>query len=426
MPTLAQVLVLLAAATAPPDEVDDVRSSLLAVGDVDGDGVPDVLLASRPAADAEKESGPSALRVLSGTDLSDVICIPQDDCGGFGRALAAAGDLDADGFVDVLVAGNGRVVALTFADSNMLFELDVPDWEDELGMAIAGGRDLDADGFPDVALSAACAVFPAASPVFLHAGPAGRPLGRLDPGDGTARGARRQAYGVGLALLPDLDEDGGAEIAVGVPQGGGRRGDASRVPPKGYVDVRDHEGHRLLRIEAAAGDDGPYFGWGLSLAGDADADGSPDLAISAPSSAVAVHSLADGARLWSRDYEQGYMLSEGSSLGAVGDVDGDGLDDLVVGANETGIDCDPGGVWILSGAGGATLAHHDPGPPPPGAGSSGFGPCFVGVDVEPVGDVDGDGIRDVAAHAPRARRVDILSGDGLRPIATRSTASIWR
>lgn len=405
------------------DEVDDIRASVLGVGDLDGDGTPDLVVASRDGCAANPEL-PSTIWVLSGCDGGEVFRVraPEGDSE-FGRALAAAGDLDGDGFVDLLVAGHGRVHALTSIDGGWLFAISSPDpGYDTFGHAIAGGHDLDADGFPDFAVSAASLSYHEPPPVYLFAGPAGAVLGRLEPdAPESGRGDWRRPYGQGVSLLQDMDGDGGGEIAISVRRGFKGCKDAQGEPPPGHVDVRKADGGLLQRILEPSGgaSSGLWNGWNLCQAGDLDGDGEIDLAVAAPSYDVSVHSLADGSTLLARDYSWGYMLSEGTSLGAVGDLNGDGRDDLLVAGNETGLDCDGGDAFILSGADASVLYAYDPGR------ISDEG-CGLGVDAAPIGDVDGDALTDIVVHVPRAGRIELLSGNRLRPILQRSISTLSR
>ena len=54
------------------------------------------------------------------------------------------------------------------------------------------------------------------------------------------------------------------------------------------------------------------------------------------------------------------MRSEGTSLHGVGDLNGDGRPDLLAAANETGLDCDAGEAIILSGADGSVVYEYHP------------------------------------------------------------------
>ena len=158
---------------------------------------------------------------------------------------------------------------------------------------------------------------------------------------------------------------------------------------------------------------GDEFGWIARNLGDVDGDGVADLATSAPNYGEAAgriyaYSGKTGALLWTADGEDGQLLGQG--IEAAGDVDGDGIGDVVAGAPEANK------VVVFGGADGRVLRTFD-----------GHDGEAFGRKVSDVGDVDGDGHADLMVGAPRsdlagedAGRVVILSGlDG-------STLIEWR
>lgn len=192
--------------------------------------------------------------------------------------------------------------------------------------------------------------------------------------------------GLGAALAPlgDLDGDGIAEIAVGSAL------DDPNVAPAGAVHVRATRTNSTW-FSLAGPAPGSAFGRAVVAIGDVDGDGTTDLAIGAPrhsaaataSGSIRLVSGASGSTLWTT---AGPVANArlGSSLAALGDIDGDGIPDLASTA--------PGvaQVFVLSGLTGTTLS----------------------VSIEPAiepfprvasaGDVDSDGVPDVAIGRPYA------------------------
>lgn len=159
----------------------------------------------------------------------------------------------------------------------------------------------------------------------------------------------------------------------------------------------------------AAGDE---FGWIARGIGDADGDGITDVVISATQNPpnggsvgrVYVYSGKSGKLLWKREGERGALL--GIGLESAGDVNADGIEDVVAGA--PGINS----VLVMSGRDGRELLRLRGDSIDAGLGSA----------VAGVGDIDGDGHADVVAGAPSssangsgAGRVYVFSGkDGRR------------
>ncbi|MFZ5476530.1 MAG: FG-GAP-like repeat-containing protein [Myxococcota bacterium] len=375
-------------------------SSLDGAGDVDGDGYDDVAVASLAAATVSVFHGSatglatSATTTLTGTYLDK-----------FGSDVAGAGDVDGDGYEDVIVGAyaystqKGRASVFHGSASGVATtattDLDGSRSFGQLGYAVAGAGDVDGDGYDDVIVGAPAIDYAVGAASVFH-GSAG---GVSETATTTLAGeSRDDHYGERVSGGGDVDGDGYDDVAVAASRydsGTGRvyvyRGAAAGVSSSATTTVTG---------EATSS----YFGLGLSRPGDLDGDGYDDLAVGAygyGSSAgkVYVHagSASGTASTASTTFAGVTTLSFAASVSGAGDVDGDGYDDVVVGA------AGYLGAWVFhGGAGGlSTTATTEL----LGDGDS----VSFGADVSAAGDVDGDGYDDVivgdsgyASHVGRA------------------------
>lgn len=201
------------------------------------------------------------------------------------------------------------------------------------------------------------------------------------------RGGARDAQVIGGY---DLDGDGRAEIAAGCP------GDDSHGRNRGFLEVRLGSTGAVLHVLRGDADD-DQFGWFCRAIGDVDGDGANDLLIGAPGHKVdgkpgyvRLHSGRSGALLHRIEGE-----AAGDRLGwcvaKLGDLDGDGVPDLLCGApfHDAGSN-DCGAVYVFSGKTGARLQKLI------GAQAEArFGWAVHGAD-----DLDGDGKPDFVVGSP--------------------------
>nr|MBC8328389.1 FG-GAP repeat protein [Planctomycetota bacterium] len=162
------------------------------------------------------------------------------------------------------------------------------------------------------------------------------------------------------------------------------------LAPTAPAQIVGGEWRTLHQFDGLAAGDG--LGWSVSGAGDVDGDGLADLIVGAwradpggrlDAGSAFVYSGATGGLIWRFDgVAAGDWL--GDSVSAAGDVDGDGYADLIVGAPHAR--SWGGSAFVYSGAtGGLIWQFHGP------TGSS----DWLGHAVAGAGDVDGDGVPDL-------------------------------
>jgi len=326
-----------------------------------------------------------------------------------GWSVAGAGDVNGDGFDDLIVAspscqfffcglaGLGAVQVLSGATGGVLhtFPGSVPD--DRFGFSVAGAGDVNGDGFDDVIVGAFgvdVGVVLDAGQATVYSGTDGLPLLVVS---GTTV---NEQVGYSVSGAGDVNGDGFDDVIVGA-----RGGDPGSLPFAGRATVYSGgfaPGAVLFSAYGSAVSD--FFGSAVAGAGDVNADGYCDVVVGAPGADPAGVSAAGRAKVFAGGPAAGTVLHVfdgtgfadrlGAAVAGAGDVNGDGFDDILVGVS----DHDPGGVQhagqmkLFSGASGAALVT-----------STGFLPHdhFARTLAAP-GDLDGDGVPDLLGGAEQS------------------------
>ncbi|MFH1918671.1 MAG: GEVED domain-containing protein [Planctomycetota bacterium] len=230
-------------------------------------------------------------------------------------------------------------------------------------------------------------------------------------------------FGSSLVALGDLDGDGVTELAVGAPldgDGGSYRGAVwvlfmnADGTVKAHQKISDTEGNFSGTL-----DDSDYFGTSVAALGDLDSDGVTELAVGAYGDAdggsyrgavLVLFLNADGtvkAHQKISDTEGGFTGTLdnsdnfGFSLATLGDLDGDGVSELAVGA----MGDDDGGnqrgaVWVLFLNDDGTVKLHRKISDTEGRFAGTLDDYdYFGYSVAALGDLDGDGVTDLAVGA---------------------------
>jgi hypothetical protein len=351
---------------------DQAGRSLAAPGDLDGDGLADLLVGGVGA------EGDGRVWVLHGpltgsaalAERADAAMLPLAPGRGAGLALAAAGDVTGDGLPDLLVGlpradgtapGAGAALLLPGPfdgdidpDAGHWLEGESPD--DFAGAALAGPGDIDGDGVADVLVGAwghdAVGTFGGRAYVLL--GPVDDDTD-LGDADAIVDGADTwDVLGFAVGGAGDTDGDGHADIVLGAygHDAGGLSSGAAWVftAPLDATNLDDATASlRGDAVDTAAG-------WSVGSAGDTDGDGMADVLVGAPGEGTAALLLGpvSGARtLADADARFVGTADAGAAVSGAGDVDGDGLDDILVGAPAAeGAVERAGRAWLLLGVGG--------------------------------------------------------------------------
>jgi hypothetical protein len=422
-------------------------TSLASAGDVDGDGFSDVVVGAPSFDNGEIDEGRAFLfrGSASGLTANSVWSAEGNQAGAsFGVSVASAGDVDGDGFSDVVVGAqsfdNGEIDegrALLFRGSASGLSA-MPAWTAEsdqanafLGTSVASAGDVNGDGYSDVLVGA---------PFFGNEGRAFLFLGsasglRSTPawtGTSSQAGAR---FGTCVASAGDVNGDGYSDVVVGAPNfANGQSGEGGA-----FVYLGSASGLIPAPVWNAESDQvGGNFGASVAGAGDVNGDGYSDVVVGAPQisnpefgegRAYLYLGSASGlspAPAWTAESNRsGSNLAQ--SVASAGDVNGDGYSDVVVGApfyfrNQI---YDGQAVLYLGNSSGLTLT-------PAWTVWGSVGGALLGNSVVSAGDVNGDGYSDVVLgergfsngeNSEGRASIFLGSGGGLNPTPAWTTES---
>ncbi|MEO6666446.1 MAG: integrin alpha, partial [Nitrospiria bacterium] len=470
---------------------DFTRSVIIGstTGDVTGDGYADVLVGAPGVDSSDLDAG--AVYLYPGGSSAPLVPVAvlagQTRGDLFGNAVAKAGDLDRDGYVDVLVGAyawdrNGDAQERTgqaylfwggpspATKPAVVFTGESPGAN--FGLDVNGVGDVNGDGYPDVAVGgyrttvrAACSggtsTLTAVGRVYVYfGGPRERIDGvpdvvltgetLQDPTNPNSACREGDEFGGRLAGAGDVNGDGYDDIVVGAR--GYDFGDVSSpsMPNAGRAYIF-YGGPWLIGVSAARADvilsgsaAGDEFGEAVAGLGDADGDGFADVLVGAPlrdgpagadSGAISWYygesSASDPPSLSAPI--SGLVAGDdfGFSVAGAGDVDADGLADVIVGAFLAGPgDNGSATVYGRSGLRSPSRLVTITGEVDPQTGD------WFGGSVSGAGDVDGDGLDDVAAGAYRhdecsqtlrcedAGRAYVFKGSTLTGGGTRGAGSV--
>lgn len=302
-----------------------------AAGDVNQDGVPDFMVGAPQEGVQFADDGTA--RVFSGADASVLFLFVGDrDAIDFGHSVRDAGDVNGDGYVDLVVGAwrdnvngtnSGSVSVYSGFDGTRLFQRFGEDPGDELAFSVSGAGDTNQDGFDDVIVSVLDddITVTDAGAARLYSGFDGSILHQWN-GDSTA-----DWYGYAVSRAGDVNQDGWPDVVVGAPR------DDNNGDDSGMIRVFSGKDYSLIHQV-----DGPLrsrFGWSVADIDDMDGDGVPDIIVGAP------WEQNQSGRIYAISGASGQVLSviAGPSLSNFGffvssarDVNGDQAPDLVAGA----------------------------------------------------------------------------------------------
>lgn len=382
------------------------------LGDINGDNFDDWAFGFTDAADIATSKKVGKVYIYLGSSSPkngqdpDIILQGEYDGDKFGGSVSAAGDINNDGYDDIIVGASmhdtggdnsGRAYIYyggNSLDSNVDVILNGESDGDYFGASVATAGDVNNDGYSDVIVGAwgSDASEDDAGRAYVYYGG--------DSMDNTADviftgEAADDYFGTDVASAGDVNNDGHDDVIISAYRNDAAGSDAGRVYVYYGSKSMDSEEDVILTGEDA----NDYFGNSISSAGDLNNDGYDDVIVGADRNdgsgsaylffgGSPMDSMIDVKLRAEASYD--YF---GESVASAGDVNNDGYDDVIVGAKHNddagtsagrayiyygGLPTDNVAEVVLTGE-----ASYD----------------YFGCAVSPAGDINGDGYADVVVGA---------------------------
>ncbi|MBL0180900.1 MAG: FG-GAP repeat protein [Chitinophagaceae bacterium] len=406
------------AASVESDQANALMGySVAGAGDVNGDGYCDVIVGAYQYDNGQTDEGAAFIYHGSATGINTVaaaILESNQASALFGRSVAGAGDVNGDGYKDVIVGADGFTNGQASEGAAFIYHgsaagvsttaaaiLESNQANAKMGISVAGAGDVNDDGYGDVIAGAYQYTNGQTSEgaAFIYRGTA---TGINTTVSAIVESNQVNAFmGISVSGAGDVNGDGYNDVIVGAYQYDNGQADegAAFIYHGSATGINTTVAATVESNQASA-----FMGISVAGAGDVNGDGYGDVFVGAwlydngqtdEGAAFIYHGSATGINTTAAAMVESNLAnaSLGSSVANAGDLNGDGYSDIIVGAyTYTNGQANEGAIFIYYGSAAginttATVIE------------SNLAGAILGFSVASAGDVNGDGYSDVIAGA---------------------------